>query len=158
MIIPSVMRKYLESKIKERQNRLLEIEKERQTNLAEKRAYEDTLQHLIADEKCADGGTAPQGGFEKSPEWQNIMTRLRERGRSFSANDLVNIGHEFGYKTKIPNSRSQIAFYMKKGYVRRIRRGLYSITDKGQGAFNVEEPSDKLEGSSNLTGEASSLA
>ena len=159
----SIMRKYLETQIEERRVRLLKIDKERDTALAEKRTYEDALQHLISDGlnddvKDTDSGTPPQGGFERSPKWLNIMNKLRDRGRSFDAGDMVNIGEEFGYATKIPNARSQISFYLKKGYIRRVRRGRYSIADKGQEVFKKEaSTSSPADASNNSSGAATSL-
>lgn len=157
------MRKYLESQIEERRAHLLKMDKERNAVLAELRAYEDSLQHLISDSsnddgKGADNGAQPSGGFERSPEWQNIMNKLWDRGRSFDAGDMVSIGEDFGYATKIPNARSQISFYVKKGYIRRLRRGRYSITDKGQEVFKEEAPtSSPADASNNSSGAATSL-
>lgn len=64
----------------------------------------------------------------------------------------MKIGNASGYSTKMQNARSQLAFYMKRGYIKRVRRGVYSISPKGQEVFNKEAPSDGAEGASRETG------
>ena len=152
------MKKYLETQIKQRREQLIKMDRERDKIAAEKRAYEDALQHLIADDPSgphdANVGVSPAGGFAMSEEWRSIMKHLWDQGRSFGAADMVQAGQGLGFDTKTPNVRSQLSFYLKRGYIKRVRRGLYSITVKGQEIFNKEAPADSLADASKVTGDA----
>lgn len=102
--------------------------------------------------------TPPAGSFEMSPKWLAVMNKiLSYHHRSFNAGDMVRIGQELGFGTKNANARSQIAFYAKKGYIKRVRHGQYAITAKGQEAFNKEAPPADTEGAPIVTGRAPTL-
>ena len=156
------MEKYLQSKILTLTERLREIDREKLLVMAELRAYEDSLHHFISEkETVPEPKTAaapkPKGSpseFEMSKDWLNVMRELCKRGKAFSAGDMVNVGREIGFNTRTTNARSQLAFYAKKKYVRRVQRGMYAITGDGKAVFQKNEaPSGFPVGASQIAGE-----
>lgn len=154
------MKSYLTSKAESLRQRLIELDREKLTVTAELRAYDDMLHRLEFEEieQAQQAKEKPKGTpteFEMSKDWLRVMQELCKRGKSFSAGDMVQVATENGFGTKTTNARSQLAFYRKKKYVRRIERGLYSITSEGKAVFQKKEtPTGKPEGVSEFTGEA----
>lgn len=147
------MKAYLTDRISNLRARLGDIERERLTLAGELRAYEDALQHFVAEEL---GSSAPQPAqvpgpteqveptsktksstsFEMSPDWLNVMRSLMWQGKPFSAADMMATAEKNGFETKTTNARSQLSFYEKKGYVRRVGRGQYLVTPEGRLTFS----------------------
>src|ERR1700730_16877183 len=130
-----LMSTYIESQIASRRARLHELDRERLTVEAELRAYEDALRHLPAAETAETAGISDElhtGSFQMTPGWLDTLRTLDVRGRSFKAQDMIAAGASVGFEIKSLNARSQLFQYQKKGIVKRVAAGKYTLTQKGR--------------------------
>src|ERR1700730_6386902 len=125
-----LMSTYIESQIASRRARLHELDRERLTVEAELRAYEDALRHLPAAETAE--AELHTGSFQMTPAWLDTLRTLDVRGPSFKAHDMIAAGASVGFEIKTLNARSQLFQYQKKGIVKRVATGKYTLTQKGR--------------------------
>ena len=64
--------------------------------------------------------------------WLDTLRTLDVRGRSFKAQDMIAAGASVGFEIKTLNARSQLFQYQKKGVVKRVAIGKYTLTQKGR--------------------------
>ena len=134
-----LMSTYIELQIALRRARLLELDRDRLTIEAELRAYEDALQHLSAAGTAETSAQAQathaelhSGSFQMTRGWLDTLRTLDVRGRSFRAQDMIVAGASAGFEIKTLNARSQLFQYQKKGVVKRVATGKYTLTQKGR--------------------------
>jgi hypothetical protein len=155
------MSTYIESQIASRRTRLHELDRERLTVEAELRAYEDALRHLPVAETAETPAVSQavselhSGSFQMTPAWLNTLRTLDVRGRSFKAHDMIAAGASVGFEIKTLNARSQLFQYQKKGIVKRVAAGKYTLTQKGRDMLQKKGSAaangqDHLDGSQSL--------
>ena len=139
------MYSYLTSKIAERTQRVLELERDLLTARAELRTLQDVLKHLDRDpvlQKEDNGVRAellaeppknkrPSTHFQRSEHWKKVFTLLAESGEAFRASDVIAAAELVNVPMKVPNVRSQIAYYFKKNILQRSETGKYTLTEAG---------------------------
>lgn len=137
---------YFKENIDQRRHRLQELDREKIAVSAELRVFEDMLLKFTQDEapiepvKAVKASALAAGGsaFQMSKEWKAIFKALDTRGRQFDAADIILVGQSLGFTLTTPSVRSQFAHYTKRGYLRKVLRGKYSITPKGRERFAAE--------------------
>src|SRR5580704_145605 len=91
-----LMSTYIESQIALRRARLLELDRDRLTVEAERRAYADAMRHLSGAEPAPAQATHTaklhSGGFQMTLGWLDTLRTLDVRGRSFKAQDMIAAG------------------------------------------------------------------
>ena len=150
------MKRYLESQIAERDQKIASLEKEMLKAKAQRSAFVDALAHL--DEgNSADGSTGDHGGEPSAPtrkptpstsqmseHWADILKRLDQAGHSFGAAEVQATAKDVGKSMSVPNVRSQIAYYKQRKVFRRVAKGRYMLTDAGRDMLTKSvAPADK---------------
>ncbi len=150
------MKEYLEHQISELGQRLSELDRERISVQSELRAYKNTLERFLSEQKdapeqrkplasaAAADSPASSSAFKMSSSWVNIFHALHESGKSFNAADIMAMAEKMEFDTKTKNIRAQIFVYKKRGFVRKVNRGRYTVTDKGFARFEKERGSNAL--------------
>lgn len=131
---------YAQENIDQRRKRLIEIDRERVTVAAELRVFEDMLMKFSegvspVQERPSKAPASSAGAFQMSGEWITVLRMLDARGKSFVAADVVRVARGAGITLSVPAVRSQFSHYLKRGYLRKVGRGKYSITAKGREKF-----------------------
>lgn len=119
------MPSYIENQIAERRQRLLTVDQERLTLLAEIKAYEDALAHT---KEGKSAGVRRSAGLNLSDEWIAILRRLDDF-TTFNSGDVELVARGLGFDQTAVNIRSQLSGYTEKGIIRRLGLGKYRVSE-----------------------------
>jgi predicted HTH transcriptional regulator len=123
------MSSYLENKVRERQVRLLTLQRELDMVTAELRAYEDALRHTQGRSTTVQQETTQlhQDELEAEPSghWVKIVGQLSKQPR-FTTDDVEQEFEKLGLKIQRKSIRSKLAVLVKEGKLHRHSDGVFS--------------------------------